>query len=234
MKGNFTLHLFHVAGTRMIASGIDGLSRGDKLEGVMKGASVLSFVPIHEFPFDRNRKLLKWIHEWWDKGYGSLTLLTPEGWFTEAMTVGNFLWNIPPAAGASAVEQLCSHIHGRPESTHIFVIPRLCTNLWRKQLRKACDALFVIQPKFEFWGESCHEPLLIGIYFPLLPHDTRFRPWNLKGTKLVDTAERTVHAMQRPGQPANWNVLRKLLLQARTIPSMPDGMARKLLQTKVR
>ena len=234
MKGDFTLHLFHVAGTRMISSGIDGLSRGDKLEGVMRGTNILSFVPIHETPLSRNSKLLNWIHSWWDIDYGKLELLSPEGWFIKAMTKGNFLWNVAPAAGASAVEQLCSHIHGRPDSTHIFIIPRLCTNLWRKQLNKACDALFVIQPKFEFWGENLHEPLLIGIYFPLLPYDYKYRPWKLRRTKLVDTAERAVHGMQRPGEPADWNLLRKLLLQARTIPTMPQSMARRLLQIKGR
>ena len=37
MKGRFTLHVFHVAGTCMIASGIDGLSRGEMVRGVAKG-----------------------------------------------------------------------------------------------------------------------------------------------------------------------------------------------------
>ena len=235
MNGDFILHVFHVAGTRMIASGIDGLSRGDKLEGVMKGTNILNFVPIHKFPFDRSDNLEDWIYSWWEEGYGPLELLEPEGWFTRSMTQGNYLWNVPPTAGASAVEQLCSHIHGRPDSTHIFVIPRLCTNSWRKQLQKACDVIFVIQPKFKFWGESMHEPLvLIGIYFPILPHDYRFRPWKLKRTELVESCKLTVHGMQRPGQPADWSILRKLLLQARTIPSMSPCMARKLLQVKDR
>jgi hypothetical protein len=37
MTAGMTLHIIHVAGTRMIAQGTDGLSGGDLLEGVMKG-----------------------------------------------------------------------------------------------------------------------------------------------------------------------------------------------------
>jgi len=34
MTGDFAIHLFHIAGTRMVECGIDGLSRGDKSEGI--------------------------------------------------------------------------------------------------------------------------------------------------------------------------------------------------------
>ena len=47
MTGDFTLNVYHVAGTRMISSGIDGLSQGDKSEGIAQGVSVLKFIPIH-------------------------------------------------------------------------------------------------------------------------------------------------------------------------------------------
>ena len=40
MKGNFVVYLIHIAGTRMINSGIDGLSRGDKAEGIALGKDV--------------------------------------------------------------------------------------------------------------------------------------------------------------------------------------------------
>jgi hypothetical protein len=40
----FVLHMVHVAGTRMIAQGMDGLSRGTFLEGVVAGQDMLSFV----------------------------------------------------------------------------------------------------------------------------------------------------------------------------------------------
>ena len=47
MTAGMDLHIIHVTGTRMIAQGTDGLSRGDLLKGVMKGIDFLSYVPIH-------------------------------------------------------------------------------------------------------------------------------------------------------------------------------------------
>ena len=133
MEGTFTLYFYHIAGTRMIASGIDGLSRGDKAEGISKGVSVLEVILLYLSPLERSPLIRNWIKSWWlEKDFGKLNELTPEGWFDTSMDVGSFLWNVLPAAGEAVVEQLCSHIHGRPEGTHLFIIPRLCTSHWRK------------------------------------------------------------------------------------------------------
>jgi hypothetical protein len=43
----FKLHMFHMSGTRMIATGMDGISRGDKSTGATIGMSLSSFVPLH-------------------------------------------------------------------------------------------------------------------------------------------------------------------------------------------
>ena len=42
--------LVHVAGTRMISQGTDGLSRGNMTEGVMVGKAIKDFIPIHKSP----------------------------------------------------------------------------------------------------------------------------------------------------------------------------------------
>jgi hypothetical protein len=44
LKYGFSLHVVDVAGTRIIAQGTDGLSRGRMLEGVVQGKDMLSFV----------------------------------------------------------------------------------------------------------------------------------------------------------------------------------------------
>ena len=140
-----------IAGTRMIQAGIDGLSRGDKAEGISLGMSTKLFIPIHLLPLDRNKLLEKWIRSLWGEDkQGKLELLEPEGWYDSTMKVGQYLWNVAPAAGEAAVEQLGSHIHGRPENTHIFLIPRLCTCHWRKQLGKICDIVLTIEPIHKF------------------------------------------------------------------------------------
>ena len=48
------IHIFHVAGTRMIAQGTDGVSRGFLGEGVMAGSPMVSFIPIHLSAIDRS------------------------------------------------------------------------------------------------------------------------------------------------------------------------------------
>ena len=66
----------------MIECGIDGLSRGDKSEGISLGEDLLSFIPIHLKPFERSPKLLTWTFSWWGDGYGPLRVMEPEDWFT--------------------------------------------------------------------------------------------------------------------------------------------------------
>ncbi len=46
MEYDVTLHVVHVAGSRMIAQGTDGLSWGIFLEGVMREEDMLSFVDL--------------------------------------------------------------------------------------------------------------------------------------------------------------------------------------------
>ena len=41
--GGLVLHVIHVAGTRMKDTGVDGLSRGNLLEGILKGEDPITF-----------------------------------------------------------------------------------------------------------------------------------------------------------------------------------------------
>ena len=56
-KHGVKIHFIHVAGTRMIEQGTDGLSRGDLSEGVMRGQRMLGFVPLHLTVIERSPKL---------------------------------------------------------------------------------------------------------------------------------------------------------------------------------
>ena len=73
-------HLCHVSGTRMIAQGSDGLSRGNLSVGVMAGKSMLNFVPLHLGALARFPKLKGWIEEWTGMK-GKLEWLEPKDWF---------------------------------------------------------------------------------------------------------------------------------------------------------
>ena len=57
------LYLIHVAGTRMIIQGSDGLSRGIMLEGVMKGEDMLSYVPLDKPALDVEPRLKEWFED---------------------------------------------------------------------------------------------------------------------------------------------------------------------------
>ena len=77
-----SLKIIHVAGTRMIAQGTDGLSRGDMLEGVLKGRAMLSFVPLHLTAIERESSLRSWIGSWVNqKGFKAPEILQPNEWF---------------------------------------------------------------------------------------------------------------------------------------------------------
>ena len=57
------LQVIHVAGTRMISQGTDGLLRGCLIEGVMAGTPMLDFKPLHLSALDRQPTLLQWIRD---------------------------------------------------------------------------------------------------------------------------------------------------------------------------
>ena len=54
MAGNFQLCVYHVAGIRMIKSGVDGLSREDTSENIVRDSSVLTCIHIHLSPVERS------------------------------------------------------------------------------------------------------------------------------------------------------------------------------------
>ena len=58
------LHIFHVTGTRMIAQGTDGVSRGYLALGGMAGEAMNAFIPIHLSAVDRSLVLVDWMKGW--------------------------------------------------------------------------------------------------------------------------------------------------------------------------
>jgi hypothetical protein len=145
MAGRIKLHVIHVAGSRMIAQGTDGLSRGNYASGVMSGAFMLSFVPLHLSALDRLPQLLLWIRSWCPDS--NIVPLTPEEWFWEGhgLTFDThdcsapwrpcpsdrsvYLWTPAPAAASVVVDELSLSRLKRTHLLHIFLCPRLCTHL---------------------------------------------------------------------------------------------------------
>ena len=200
MKFLCCVNIIHVAGTRMIAQGTDGLSRGDLLKGVLNGRSMMSYIPLHLSALDREFSLKAWISSWAGSGRTEkIEFLSPEDWFLRGHDIngygvncdgrvlpiyqkGIFVWTPPPAAARQALEELKQARHKRQSSTHIFVVPHLMTPEWKSQLYKTSDLIFTLPFGAEHWPALHHESLTIVVCFPYL----RREHWELKATPLMD------------------------------------------------
>lgn len=72
MNNGFTLFVVHVAGTRMIAQGTDGLSRGSFLEGVVSGSQMLSFIDLALPATIRAPAVVEFVKSWVEPVVGDL------------------------------------------------------------------------------------------------------------------------------------------------------------------
>jgi hypothetical protein len=78
---DFTLHVVHVASTRMIPQGTDGLSREIFLEGVVRGEDMLSFLDLSQTAIERHPGVLNFVKSWVSPILGEGKVLKPEEWF---------------------------------------------------------------------------------------------------------------------------------------------------------
>ena len=226
MRYGFTLYVVHVAGTRMIAQGTDGLSRGSFLEGVVAGSPMLSFIDLALSATVRAPEVIEFVKSWVEPVLGELKHLTPAEWFVEGHgIVGGkkdargvwipshaeagkvYLWSPPPVIADVALEECLKAVHKRTDSYHIFVIPRLFTPRWTRLLYKLSDFIFHVQPGSRHWPSDMHEPLFIGISLPLL---NRY-PWTLRGTPLLVELEGQLRKVQGSGKGDGRDILQQLL-----------------------
>jgi hypothetical protein len=242
MKYGMLIHIIHVSGTRMIAQGTDGASRGSLMEGVMAGQDMLSFVDLAKTSVERHPPLLDWVRSW--TGIDSLEPLTPEGWFEEGHgIVGGqedkhgvwipkhcgsnklFLWTPQPAVADAALEELLKSRHKRKDLFHVVLIPRLMTPRWRRLFNKAVDFSFVVSPECSFWPTNMFEPLWVGIILPFTHH----RPWCFKRAPLLVGLGRDLRQMLPTREKDAGNLLRKLLLLPRRLRAVSGSVARGVL-----
>jgi len=210
----------------MISQGTDGLSRGGSFAAVMQREDFLVHIPLNLGVMDRQPVEMKgWVDSWFQGQQESLWL-TPENWYLEGQTQDWCIWTPPPAAADAALEQLAKSTHKRPNHTHLVLIPRLMTALWRKLLHKICDVVFAIPPGTDMWCDSQCEPVIVGLYLSLSRHS----PWRLKRTKLVAGLESQLHGLSKDDYQRSGFILRQFLQQARSLERMSSGMVRKVLQ----
>ena len=198
MKANFKSHLIHVACSRMIEQGTDGLSRGILYEGLLGARyNFLHYLPLDKSSMERSPMIRNWLKTWLPS-YAEI--LTPNDWFEKGHDISNWnkgddnlwrpiiksefwVWDPPPAAAYKAAEQIRIARHKRQSSVHLFMCPRLLTSMWRGQLHKSADLVMEIPPNTTFWNKNQHEPLVLAIYLPTFRH----QPWFCKGTVYLES-----------------------------------------------
>jgi hypothetical protein len=242
MSGQLRIHMIHVAGSRMIDQGTDGLSRGDYVSGVMAGQSMLSFIPLHESALHHQVALLPWIRTWFpDPG---VQPLTPEGWYTTGQgwgadaytsegywypvpsTTPAYLWAPAPAAASATVDALALSRFKRPSLLHVFLCPRLMTHLWRKKLFKVADVVLDLPPgPCAVWPAYMHEPLLLAFVFPILSCP----PWHLRNSAPVLELGGAVRQMWHSSGQHVRPLLQQLCALPTSLASMLPSMVWSLL-----
>ena len=239
----FSLYFVHVAGTRMIDQGTDGLSRGMLLEGVLTGKAMLVYIDLAKTAIERHPPLLEFVRSIAEEP--ELEPLTTEQWFVEghgiiggkkdghgvwipehALNGTKYLWVPPPIVADAALEECLKAVHKRRDAYHIFLIPRLYTPAWSRLFHKLCDFVTCFPPGSPNWPKSMHEPLWVGIVLPFIHHS----PWSLRRTPLLVELARELRQVLSTSEGDGWSILRQLLRTPRRLACLSKCVARGVLR----
>lgn len=238
LKYGARLIISHVSGLRMIAQGTDGLSRGNKREGVSLGIDMMNFCPWNKSALEVQPKLKTWLKSWLGP---KAIFLEPQDWFQKGHDIigyekkglyqfpiiqhGCYVWTPPPAAADVAIEELRKARIKRQKSTHLIVIPKLLASQWMKQLYKTADCITFCPPMQSFWTKSNYEHLCIAFVFPFL----NFRPYQLRQTPKMFSMGRELSELFKKENMADWSVLHEFWRIHERLSTMQRDMVWKLL-----
>ena len=211
MEGWLIIHFIWIPGTRMIAHGTDGLSRGDPSSGVMGGKEFLSLLPLNESSLVRQPAVKRDVLTWTTQP-GNWKVATTEDWFGSVFDAptGAWIWSPPPCLARVAIAQLCDVKHMFPASKHIFVCPALMTGYWRKSLGKISDAMFTLRSGSVIWKKEMLEPLTIAFVRPLLHR----APWRVRRMGFVDKWQRELRPLSYTSRTNVRNHMRKFWIMS--------------------
>jgi len=233
VKENFVVNLVHFAGTRMIANGIDGISRGELHVGSLLEAARMNVLPLHLDPISCSPKLLPWLCSWAGE---SIKVAEPKDWFYAAQQGGDYMlplrdetwvWTLAPAAAITALEELGKgRLKRHDQLRGIVLVPTVMKPEWHRRLRKNVDLFFVIKAgSIEAWPACMHESLTVGIYLPLLKH----RPWDWKHVSFLVPFGISLSAMYKTRYSSDRDLLCEFWGASRWVAFLPESMVRDLL-----
>lgn len=232
VKGNFILHVVHVAGTRMIDTGIDGLSRGDvELQHLTR--PLRHSVPLHLSPTERSPELSKWIRHWSNP---EAKLAEPLDWIYNAQMGGthhlnakpvDWIWDLAPGAALHAMEELALGRTKRLDLLRgVIAVPALLMPEWYRRFSKVADVFFRIPAGcIPEWGEDMHEPLTIGIFLPSFSYE----PWDWSKVPWLGSFGRALSAMFKTRDPRARYYLHEFWANATRLSDMPESVVQPLL-----
>jgi len=228
MRANCIIRFVHVAGTRMIAFGIDGLSRGEFQVGALLRQGPRGILPLHLSALDRSPDLACWARSW---GGEDLRFAEPADWFYNAQQGGDYglpqrdetwVWAPPPAAALDALEELgFGRLKRRATLRGIVLVPTMMEEEWFRRFAKNVDLRFLVPAgSIPEWPACQYESLTVGVYLPLL----HYRPWDWKDCCFMVSLGRSLSAMFRSGDPSGGRVLCEFWASSRWIAAMPERL----------
>jgi len=236
LMGGFMLRLFHVAGMRMIAMGIDDASRGKLDVGALLREGDSSSVPLHLGPVKRSLTIETWVKSW---AKMDAKVATPADWLYEAQQAGEhdyplpsktWIWSLPPAAALYAIEELGNGPFKHHEwMTGMVLVLLLLKPEWFRRFHRVVDFHFVVPAgAADSWPAWMHEPPTVGIYLPLL----RYQPWGWRAVPFLVPFSFSMSAMYKAGDSSTGSVLREFWEARVWIASMLERLVRDLLQSR--
>lgn len=235
LSGGFLIHVVHVAGTRMIETGIDGLSRGEIELGLLQ-RSLRDSVPLAQSPIERCGDLRGWLSDWLGVEEQDLQVATPMDWHynahqSDAVTLDaeseTWIWDLPPAAALYALEELaCARTKRLDLLRGVVLVPGLMTPEWYRRFSKTVDVFFRVPAGTAgVWPSHMHEPLTVGIFLPTFS----VQPWDWKNVTWMGKLGRTLSGLYKTDPARAGNFLSQFWETAISVPGMPPRLVRNLL-----
>ena len=119
-----------------------------------------------------------------------MTEVTKDNPFDLHRVDGRILWMPMPATMETMMEVFNEDRVVHPLNSHICVVPRFMTHLWRKHLGKDADVLMTIVTGDHIWYRSQHEPLILTIVLPFAYVENYRGPWIARGLETPESLKK--------------------------------------------